>query len=343
MLLAVITFAIPNVQAQYGPRTYSPPGVGTFFSLFNGGTNAPPTPFLPYDPIDVAVYPILQRTNCFVYDDWEIGLFMANNPEPPPPPGEGSEDTNSFSPAYIDYDVDDLWLEIYAVDWPNLTSLLALHGTKPNVYYELQEKPNLDRVSWEFSPVDILFNSTGTNLLHFDPTPNGGRLTGFYRAVEGFPVVWVESDRNFNVPREPNPATSDDGQIGIFNFALSDVLSSNLTVIYTLSGTAINGDDYTSLPGTVTVLAGTQITNIIIEPREDSIVEFQEPVTITLVLTNGYLIDPTRAKATMFITDNETCPFQTVATNVPAPVGIDYNPALQSLIVSVNFNTGTDE
>jgi hypothetical protein len=47
-----------DARAQYsiGQRVWTPPRTGTYFSLQSGGTNFPPTPFLPYDPIQVPVY-----------------------------------------------------------------------------------------------------------------------------------------------------------------------------------------------------------------------------------------------------------------------------------------------
>jgi hypothetical protein len=58
-----------SVQAQYGPRCWTPPWFGNFFSLQMGGTNFVPTPFLPFNPIEVPVYPVFGRTNSYVYDD----------------------------------------------------------------------------------------------------------------------------------------------------------------------------------------------------------------------------------------------------------------------------------
>jgi hypothetical protein len=79
----------------------------------------------------------------------------------------------------------------------------------------------------------------------------------------------------------------------------------------------------------------------VIQPIEDNIVEFQESVTLTLTLTNGYLIDPAAFSATVYIIDNYTngTPFTTV-TNLDAPVGIDYSDPLKSLLISVHSPTG---
>jgi hypothetical protein len=117
----------------------------------------------------------------------------------------------------------------------------------------------------------------------------------------------------------------------------------DLQVVYTLSGSAINGTDYTNLSGTVTVPADTLRVSIPIQPLFDPTPDFDELVTLTLVLTNGYLIDPNNPSATMVISEcatRLTNLFAIVATNVPFPSGIDYHPPTQKLIVGVNLDPG---
>jgi hypothetical protein len=308
-------------------------------------------PFLPFDPSEVPVYPVLGTTNCFVFDDTQIdyslldelrSLISANTPDP-----TGGGDTNAdggtpdppWNGPY--YSSTDFWLELLSVDTVNQNSFLTLHGTKQGFYYELLQRLDLLRQpGWIPSPVLVIYDSNGTNQVYFDPAPNGGRPITFYRGVQGFPVVSIVTDRYHSVAIESNSATGDPGTVAIFNLSLSDKLSSNLAVVYSISGSASNGVDYTNLSGTITFPAGTTVTNIVVQPYEDNIVEFEESVILTLTLTNGYLIDPAAFSATVYIIDNYTngTPFSTV-TNLDSPVGIDYSPPLQSLIVSVHEAT----
>ncbi len=117
-------------------------------------------------------------------------------------------------------------------------------------------------------------------------------------------------------------------------------LSYDLTVVYRISGTASNGVDYTTLSGSVIVPAGATQTNITVRPLEDPCVDFDETVTLSLVLTNGYLIYPQFSSATITISDylpNAFCP---VVTNLNGPVGIDYYAPSNWLVASLNYANG---
>ena len=111
----------PAALAQYGPRAWSPPSTGTFFSLQLGGTNYVPSPFLPFDPIDVPVYPVLSSTNWFVYDDTDLDLSSGGSQTSSEltPPGDGDA---WDPPAYVrTYGSNDLWIELLSVDTTNQT------------------------------------------------------------------------------------------------------------------------------------------------------------------------------------------------------------------------------
>src|SRR6185503_13829245 len=56
-----------------------------------------------------------------------------------------------------------------------------------------------------------------------------------------------------------------------------------LTVYYRLSGTASNGNDYESLPHTVTIPAGARGARVVVVPIDDTLVEGRESVVLTLV------------------------------------------------------------
>src|SRR5205814_1468473 len=105
----------------------------------------------------------------------------------------------------------------------------------------------------------------------------------------------------------------------------SPINTTPLTVYYSVSGSATIGVDYTSLSGTVTFGGGEFSTNISIFPIADNQIEFEESVTLTLVRTNGYFVDPAYESATVWIEDNVTNVFEVVMTNLWA-IGIDYHP-----------------
>jgi Calx-beta domain len=125
-------------------------------------------------------------------------------------------------------------------------------------------------------------------------------------------------------------------QVGSFALVRrSRVTSSPLTVYYTVSGSATMGVDYTNLSGSVTFRADDLTTNIYIYPIADNQIEFDESVTLTLIHTNGYFVDPKFESATISIQDNVTNVFEVVMTNLWA-IGIDYHPITNALIVSTD-------
>ncbi len=79
-----------------------------------------------------------------------------------------------------------------------------------------------------------------------------------------------------------------------------------LVVNYSLGGTARNGIDYTSLSGTFTFGTFQTFTNIYVEPLADGVGEGVETVTLTLVPTNTYVVDPFHPSADVNISDSST-------------------------------------
>ena len=78
---------------------------------------------------------------------------------------------------------------------------------------------------------------------------------------------------------------------------------SPLTVLYSISGTAINGLDYDTLPGTVTFPVGSKDRMIVIHAIDDLLIEGDETVTVTLAATSGYTVGG--QPATAIIVDND--------------------------------------
>jgi hypothetical protein len=93
----------------------------------------------------------------------------------------------------------------------------------------------------------------------------------------------------------------------------------NLTVKYSVGGSANPGSDYDPLTGTVTILAGqTASAPITLTPREDSIAEEDESAIPTLTPDTTYNVDPKNSSATMTIADNEQATVIILATDVRA-------------------------
>ena len=312
----------PAALAQYGPRAWSPPSTGTFFSLQLGGTNYVPSPFLPFDPIDVPVYPVLSNTNWFVYDDTDLDLSSGGSQTSSEltPPGDGDA---WDPPAYVrTYGSNDLWIELLSVDTTNQQAHLLLHGTVPDDRYQLLATNQLssDGAAWTLS--EIISGTGSTNQTPFSPFNIETNSQMFFRAHHADPVVAIYQ---ISDAIEPNPTTGEPARSGFIGIESYQALTTDLPVYYTMRGTAQSGVEYSNLAQVVTLSSGNLFTNIEIIPREDNLVEGVETVIVSIKQTNGYLIDPTGSSATVLIKDSPivvSVYFQTNAIEPDGPPGV---------------------
>jgi Ca2+-binding RTX toxin-like protein len=92
---------------------------------------------------------------------------------------------------------------------------------------------------------------------------------------------------------------------GQFTLTRTGATTADLTVNYTITGTATNGTDYTKLEGTVTFKAGSDKAVIDITALDDDVYELKEEVVITLNEDpSKYKLD-TNKSGTVTITDND--------------------------------------
>jgi len=343
-ILILIGGSIYTAKGQYtvGQRVWTPPATGTFFSMALGGTNFPPTPFFPYNAIDVPVYS-LNGNNSFIYDDTglEPGQMLQTAP---PVPGPGSGSTNYIPRAYSSYGSNDLWLEIHRTNNPADVVFLTLHGTTSTNLYQLQSKTNLRQTNWSFGQT-LLSASDGST--DFNPVFTFGKPGNFFRAQKAVDNIRIVAGDNALEPTNSSPNSGHTGSFFLFRDSWSNDIS--LTVFYKVSGSATMGSDYTNIAGSNLVGSltfpggGSGIEKISIEPLPDNLVEFEESVTVTLTRTNGYLVPPDLESATIWISDNfGSNIFNVVATNLANAAGIGYHPVTNSLIVSVNSFTNSD-
>ena len=80
----------------------------------------------------------------------------------------------------------------------------------------------------------------------------------------------------------------------------------DLTVTYAAGGTASNGVDYVTLPGTVTVPAGRRAALITIVPVDDGPPDITSTVILKLISSVDYVVDPHHSTAAAIILDGPT-------------------------------------
>jgi hypothetical protein len=93
------------------------------------------------------------------------------------------------------------------------------------------------------------------------------------------------------------------GDPGIFTLTRTGSTASSLTVNYTMGGTATNGTDYVTLPGTATIAGGSTTTTVTLSPVNDSLAEGSETAVMTITAGTGYSVG-FPSSATVTIIDN---------------------------------------
>ena len=306
-----------------------PPG-GTFYSLQN--LAQPPLPFDPFPDL-----PLLSLGDgIYAFDDRSVNYaaFTAQASScPPSPDGSTNCGGGTFTnppPRIVQYGPNDLWIAI--TNLGDGTVQLTLNGTKNNKFYELLSKTALTNRNWKFGQIIQTFNFNQTNVV-FSPIA----ITVPDRFWEGLAAdnrVSIVANSN---GVEPGPGNVPPAVNGSFTVTRTGGNSaSNLTVRYKISGTASNGVDYTAITNFVTIPAGGSTATITIHPLADSIIEFEEPVVLSLIITNGYVIEPPGI-AQLTINDYFATNLFTTNLLVNAPIGIDYSPTASALLASVNY------
>ena len=123
--------------------------------------------------------------------------------------------------------------------------------------------------------------------------------------VTPLPVVTVVT--NIDTALESPP-----GSNASFTITRYGSTATNLVVSYRMSGSASNGVDYVTLPGSVTILAGQTSTNITVTPINDTIGEGTETVMMTMVGSTNYDLY-TNVNAVAFILDDGDLPVATIS------------------------------
>lgn len=101
------------------------------------------------------------------------------------------------------------------------------------------------------------------------------------------------------------PTATEAGLVpGQFTVTRVGYAATALTVLYSVSGTASKGIDYVALSGRVIIPAGLTSATISVTPINDTLVEGNESVVVTLAANSAYRVGATRA-ATVTITSDE--------------------------------------
>jgi len=174
---------------------------------------------------------------------------------------------------------------------PDITNRLVFHGFGIST-------PQGREVAFDAAGNLYAVSSGAQALRVFSP---GGTTT----AITG-------SDGSFQVIRPParvsvvatDPSANESGDSGTFTITREGETSSDLTVFYVLTDSAVNGTDYETNVLSAVIPAGASSVDVVVTPIDDLIAEFGEAVTLTVTGTAQYDIK-SPAIATVTISDNE--------------------------------------
>ncbi len=135
-----------------------------------------------------------------------------------------------------------------------------------------------------------------------------------------------------------DPGAAEPGaDTGVFTVSRTGSTEQPLTVAYAVYGTATNGVDYNSLPGSVTVLAGEASTVITVAPIDDTVVEGSETVVLELAGSAAYDIG-LPGSATVTVDDNDNV--NPIAVTISSPNGGEVLTAGTSHNITWNYTGG---
>ena len=121
----------------------------------------------------------------------------------------------------------------------------------------------------------------------------------------------VIADDDTVLPKISLAATTDTadegtGAVGVFTVTRTGSTEVNVTVNYTVTGTAGSGVDYNALSGSVVIPSGNRTAVVNLTPINDTQVEPMETVLLTLSTNAAYVLDPTASSATVSLFDDDT-------------------------------------
>ncbi len=130
--------------------------------------------------------------------------------------------------------------------------------------------------------------------------------TYFIDSVNNSGTVTIhDNEYSVSVSATDASASEPGSDTGVYTFT-RNITGAALVVSYTMSSTsAVNGTDYTSLGGTVTIPSGSTAVTLTLIPKDDALAEGDETATLTISSSSSYFSSAPTNTATITIHDDE--------------------------------------
>ncbi|HEX7185977.1 MAG TPA: alpha/beta hydrolase fold domain-containing protein [Thermoanaerobaculia bacterium] len=203
---------------------------------------------------------------------------------------------------------------------PDDPPVLAMHGTSDTVYHFHQSRILVDALTAQGvdARLRLIENAGHGGSSWWNPASisdavyafldevllNGGSASASAQAAETTPAVAASGLPVVTLQATDARALEAGTDSGRFQVSVDAAQITNLTVSYTVSGTAINGADYAALSGSVTIPAGQTSATIDLTPVNDAELETGEMAILTLSASSLYAVG-SPATASVSIGDND--------------------------------------
>jgi hypothetical protein len=135
-----------------------------------------------------------------------------------------------------------------------------------------------------------------------------------YNAFKGRYATYIsEEEPTITVSVSPSSVQEDGTTNLVYTFTSDRIVTNNVTVNYTISGTATSGVDYTSISGSVIITTGTSTATVTVDPTLDSTIESDE--TVILTISSGAYTIGSPSSATGTILNDDFVPSQVQYTS----------------------------
>src|SRR4030042_5593702 len=158
----------------------------------------------------------------------------------------------------------------------------------------------------KFSPFTVTVPDGASGTLLFVATAvdtSGNESADSYQVSYNYNL----STTTVTIAATDNTGTENPLTPGYFTVSRPGSTTGALTVYYSVGGTATSGSDYNSLSGSVTIASGSSTGTITVTPINDTVVESNETVILTLSSNAAYSVG-FPSSATVTITSDDVAP-----------------------------------